>query len=371
MTHPLGATVRFIAWDALRRLRRPLVPTLVAVLIAFGATSALFATTGLAVAGQQRAIDVIDSPSGRLIVVADAQGNAGLEPATVDAIARLSGVEWVLGVGVARDVRNASLERAATVPARTMFGSLPPPLGRDTARPLAPGEAIVAQGADITLGFRDDVGAVIGRGVEAAVVGSFSARAPLEALDGSILIAGGSEYARERVTTVWISAESVSQLPALVEAVRASLRAETAGSARIDTAEELALLGEEVSASLASTARSTLIGLLAAVAVLMATVQFGRVAGLARDIGRARALGATRTTVVVQMLVNASLCAAIGALLGTLVGVALTTVLAGAVPPVGFTVSIGVLVVLAATAGAVPPAIRAARLDPVSILRVP
>ena len=122
---------------------------------------------------------------------------------------------------------------------------------------------------------------------------------------------------------------------------------------------------------MASTARSTLVGLLFAVAVLISTVQFGRVAGLARDIGRVRALGAARTTVVLQMLLNAGICAAIGAAIGMATGVALTVVFAGAAPPVSFTVSIGILVVLAAVVGSIAPAIRAARLDPVAILRVP
>lgn len=371
MKRASATILRFIVWDALLRLRRPIVPTVVAILIASGATTALFATTGLALAGQQRAIDVIDSDRGRLIVVADTQGNAGLDPATVDAIARLSGVEWVIGVGVARDVRNASIDRAATVPARTVFGTLPPSLTRGSDRPIAPGEALVAHGADLTLGLQDGVGAIVGRGIDAPVVGSFIARTPLETLNGSIIIAGDVEHAGERLTTIWLSVDSISQLPALVDAVQASLRTEAPGSALIETAEELALLGEEVSASMASTARSTLVGLLFAVAVLISTVQFGRVAGLARDIGRVRALGAARTTVVLQMLLNAGICAAIGAAIGMATGVALTVVFAGAAPPVSFTVSIGILVVLAAIVGSIAPAIRAARLDPVAILRVP
>ena len=102
-------------------------------------------------------------------------------------------------------------------------------------------------------------------------------------------------------------------------------------------------------------ARRTVTGLLLAVAILVGALQYGRVAGMARDIGRCRALGATRSTIVLQVLINADLCGVIGSVLGIAVGLVITAVVAGALPG----------------AGSMAPAIRAARLDPVRILRVP
>jgi putative ABC transport system permease protein len=74
---------------------------------------------------------------------------------------------------------------------------------------------------------------------------------------------------------------------------------------------------------------------------------------------------------VLQVLINAGLCGLIGATLGSVVGLVIDAVVAGQVPGVEFTTAVGILMVLAALLGSVAPAIRAARLDPVRILRVP
>ena len=64
-------------------------------------------------------------------------------------------------------------------------------------------------------------------------------------------------------------------------------------------------------------------------AALIAAVQFGRVTGMARDIGRARALGPTRTTIVLPILLNAGLCGVLGALAGIAAGLVVSAAVAG------------------------------------------
>jgi putative ABC transport system permease protein len=93
-----------------------------------------------------------------------------------------------------------------------------------------------------------------------------------------------------------------------------------------------------------------------------------------REIGVRRALGARRSTIVVQFLLEASFISAVGGAIGTAVGlgaakvVSLVTSLAAAVEPL--TVLGGIL--FAALVGlffGIWPAARAARLDPVEALR--
>lgn len=163
----------------------------------------------------------------------------------------------------------------------------------------------------------------------------------------------------------------VAQLADVTAAIGDTLITTQAGRLRVETSTELAQLSADVSAELARTARLTVSGLLLAVAALIAAVQFGRVTGMARDIGRARALGATRSTIVLQILLNAGLCGVLGALAGIAAGMVVNAVVAGSLPGAGFTAGVGVLMVLAAVAGSVAPAVRAARMDPVRILRVP
>jgi putative ABC transport system permease protein len=362
---------RYLLWDAAHRLRRPLAPSVVAVLTAFAATMAIFATTGLAVASQQRAIEVIDSPAGRLVTISDPQGTAGLSPATVSSLARLSGVDWVLGVGVAREVRNARMPFGSGVPSRLVFGDISAAVDVDAGQLLRAGDALVAPGVAETLGLAEGVGAVRGRGVEGLVVAGFTAREPLASLADHVLVVADPDISGAQVTTLWVSVDDVAQLPRLARAVRAAAIADEPAAIQVDTVEELAMLSQDVTASLAESARWTLLGLLTAVALLIGALQFGRVSGLVRDIGRTRALGGTRTIVLVQMLLNGGLCAAAGALGGTVCGAMVTWAVAGTIPSVSFLAAIPALVVLAALAGTLIPALRASRMDPVAILRVP
>lgn len=360
-----------IAADTWRRLRRPLVPTLVSALIVTLGTVALFATTGLGLAGQQRVLDRINAPAGRLITVSDPQAGAGLSPETVDAVAALSGVTWAMGVGPAEDVRNPALaDDGASVPARVVFGALPDAVRPREPRVLAPGQALAGPGLLGRLGMADGVGFLAGHAREATVVGTFTASAPLADLNEVVLVRP-LDPAHERVRTIWVSVGQVSDLPAVADAVRAAVVADDPGAVRVETSADLAALGDDVVAELAASARTTLTGLLLLVAGLLGAVQFGRVAGMARDLGRRRALGASRHLIVVLVLLNAAATAALGATAGTVIGVGLTLGLAGAAPPASFCLALWVLMVLAGVTGAVLPALRAAHLDPVRTLRVP
>ncbi|MBC7725807.1 MAG: ABC transporter permease [Burkholderiaceae bacterium] len=359
------------------------MPTLVAVLILFAGTVSLFATTGLAAASQQRTLERINSPEGRLITVIDAQGEAGLSPESVSAVRFLSGVDWAIGVGPTVDVANATVSggggsRGAgsglTVPSRAVYGELPTSVLDTGPRILAPGQALSGPGLAAVLALGDGVGPVAGRTIDAVVVGGFRAGPPVTMLNDSVLISradSGGPAGQDRLLTLWVSVGDVSQIAAVTEAVRATLIVADASHIRIETSSELAQLSVDVVSDLAHSARLTVGSLLVAVAILIATVQFGRVSGMARDIGRRRALGATRTTIVLHILISAGLCAVVGAAAGTATGLVVASLVAGTLPPTGFTIGVPVLMVLAALTGSVPPAIRAARLDPVRILRVP
>lgn len=359
----------FVA-DALHRLRHPFIPTVVAILVAFAGTTAIFATTGLAVASQQRTLERINSPQGRLIAVTDPQGSAGLSPESVEVVSNISGVEWAVGIGPATDVSNAAIPGSATVTARRIYGELPPAIETSHGNQLLPGQALAGPDLAKQLGFSQGVGAIESRTLSAVVVGNFSAGAPLTRLNGELLV-GASTSDSNRLLTLWVSVSDVAHLQTVTRAVTSALVVESPGALRIDTSKDLALLSSDVAAELATSARLLVTALLLAVAILIGILQFGRVSGMAKDIGRSRALGASRSTIVLQILINAGACGIVGAGLGTLVGVILDFALTGQAPVAAFSLSVGILMVLAALAGSIAPAIRAARLDPVRILRVP
>lgn len=363
---------RDLALDAWRRLFHPFAPSVVAALIACAAAVAIFSTTGQALAAQQATVDRINSASGRLITVTDAQGDAGLSPQSVAAVRSLTGVEWAFAVGPVVDVHNAAFDGGATVPARPVFGELPRPVASSAgSRQLAPGQALAGPGLATRLGLGTGTGAVTARTASTVVVGSFSAAEPLSALNDDILFAPAADAPEPRVLTLWVSVADVSLLKDVTHAVSQALIVRSPGALTIETSGDLARLSSDILAGLAHSAQWTVTGLVAATAVLIGAVQFGRVSATTRDIGRRRALGATRNVIAAHVVLSAGMCATLGVAPGIGIGLAIDSLVAGALPSMAFTAGIGVLVVLAALIGALVPALRAARLDPVSILRVP
>lgn len=71
--------------------------------------------------------------------------------------------------------------------------------------------------------------------------------------------------------------------------------------------------------------------------------------------------------VMVQVVASA----VIGLLLGSGVGIVITRSLEGTIPGFGFVLGVVLLALFCAVVASVPPALAAARTDPVRILRVP
>lgn len=101
--------------------------------------------------------------------------------------------------------------------------------------------------------------------------------------------------------------------------------------------------------------------------VIVSVSTYGAVAGRRRDFGRRRALGASRSAIVVLVLVQTAVVACAGAALGVGVGLWATWSL----PSATLVTGVALRAVLVALLGAVPPALIAALRDPVRILRVP
>ena len=126
------------------------------------------------------------------------------------------------------------------------------------------------------------------------------------------------------VLSIYVSVTDLQQLPAVREVIRGSLVALRPGEAVIETSDDLTALSGDVIDELVATSQQTVASLLGIVAILVAAVQFGRVSSMAKEIGRRRALGASRSLIVTSVLLSAGLAASLGALVGTAAGMAVT-----------------------------------------------
>jgi len=323
----LAAAVR----DALGALRGQRVAAAVSTLVVAGATTAILATTGQTVATERRVLAEINSPAARLLVLTDDQGQAGLDAASLPALVGLDGVEWAIGFGLPVDVTNANVPGGPPVPARQVYGDWPHALTPATYRPLTPGDAVVGAPAAARLGLIEPVGGVRGAELHAPVVGTFTAAEPLTDLGTGVLITADPAPGT-LLRSVMLSVENVRDLDVVTRAARTVLVAEDPTRLSVRTSAELADLQQVIGSQLAQTSRQLVWIVLAAGMVLVAATQFGAISTRARDYGRRRALGATRTGILVHVLLQVGVCALIGAALGTTAGLLLDWRIAGSSP---------------------------------------
>lgn len=130
-------------------------------------------------------------------------------------------------------------------------------------------------------------------------------------------------------------------------------------------------LRDAVAGALGASSRQLMLGVLGGGLVLVSVTVLSAVQGRRRDLGRRRAVGASRSAIVVLVLLQTAVAGVMGALVGSVGGVAAVALAAGAAPPWSFSAGVAVATVLIGLVGAVPPALLAAYRDPVRILRVP
>lgn len=233
-----------------------------------------------------------------------------------------------------------------------------------------PGEALVSEEAMTDLGLEHASGWVhhdTEPGLtELTIVGSFEPQAPFENYRSGIvyipLTPAPASSLQVVLTSAEVAGEAQSIVMSIIDGKASELRIESpVGAAELQTQvmEDVTVFG-----------RSLFIGVLLAGAVLVAIVTLTDVLVRRADLGRRRALGATRGTIISLVLLRSM----IAALVGVIVGVGASAVLTNrmeTMPPTSFMIGVGILSIIAAIASSIPPAIYAANRDPVAVLRTP
>ncbi|MGI8723022.1 MAG: hypothetical protein ACR2JG_12430, partial [Geodermatophilaceae bacterium] len=106
--------------EAAALLRRERVLSATVGLVVLGVVIGILTSAGRSDAAANSILSRIDTPSARSIVITDPSAQGGVSAVSVDAIRALSGVDWVLGLGPAHDVRNALVPSGDPVPMRAV-----------------------------------------------------------------------------------------------------------------------------------------------------------------------------------------------------------------------------------------------------------
>lgn len=339
---------------------------MVAILVAAMCLTTLL-TVGRSAAAEIQVQQRMESAGSRVITIHDNGEEELINPGTVAVIEALSLVESAVGLGTARDVTNGAVGPGGpTAHARTLIGHLPSAVALEAGRWPQPGEALISAHAQTTLGMEDPYGYILDGEVEYPVVGAFRPLPLVEELDGGIVIAspaGSAAY-----LTV-LAADTTVVGAATTGALRTLSPVDT-DAIRVESPQSLADVQQEVAGDLGAFSRTLLLGVLTAGAALVTVVVLADVLLRRADLGRRRALGATRTVIITLVVGRTILPSLLGAFLATAIGLGATHAM-DARPPLDFAAGTATLALLAATLASLPPALYAANRDPVSVLRTP
>lgn len=365
-----GPTVSALLEEMWAVVRSEAVVSFLIALLVAGMCVAVGMTAGRAEGVQQQVLGTIDAAGTRSIVVR-AEPEAGVDSSVITRLTALDGVEWVGALGPSSDARNAAFEGGTPVAARVLYTTDSSALGIPE-QSAAPGRvAFGSPRALRILGLPERVGVVrVGRATELAVVGEVDLPDHLGFLDPHLIVPAEPSVVGP-VALLVVVADSPALVGPVSEVLRDLLAAVDPGSITITTSEAFAQLRAVIGGQLGAFSESLVVAVCVLLACLLSVLGFGVVMLQRKEFGRRRALGATRGFIVAIVLLRTLVVGAIGAFLGS---VATWGILLGngdPVPDAGFLLSVAVLAILTAGAGALLPAIVASRRDPALELRVP
>lgn len=350
---------------------QPVASSLVAFM-SIAVCASVLATTGQSAAAERDVLARIDDAGTRSVVATDVEGRAALTGDAVARAAALSDVEWAVGVGPVFDGRNPALGKdSPPVSMRALHGEPPPPLRLSAGRWPRAGEIVVGSAAKTALGLEVPAGGVRTGRRSLDVVGAFDADEPLEFVRDGGLVAAETPGVPDAVRSLHLVVERPDDVESVAGALRAALDPADPASLRIETSAVLGDVRRAVAGELGSFSRQLVLLVLAVGLLVTGLTVYGSVTMRRKDFGRRRALGASRSALVALVLLQTTVSAVGGTVVGAAIGLGTVLRLSGSVPPWRFVLGLALMTVLTAVVAAITPAIVAALRDPVRILRVP
>ncbi len=266
----------------------------VALLVAAVCVAALL-TAGRAAATERAVIASIDDVGTRLIVVTDETGTAGIRADSVAQVQSSPGVTWAFGLGPASDARNVALpEGAGSAVVRPVVGSLPPELSHDLGRASADaGQVLLGRTAATALAMPVGAGALTDGSTMATVVARYHATGALAFFDGQALLAP-ADPSSVPVRYLYVVVDDAARAQDAAVAIAASLHADNPDQVNVAVSTGVLRLREAVQGTLGAGSRQLMAVLLGSGMLTVTVTTIGSGSARRRDVGRDRALGASR-----------------------------------------------------------------------------
>ncbi|MBD7982733.1 ABC transporter permease [Oerskovia merdavium] len=344
------------------------MPTLLVVLLVAAMCLTTVLTVGRTSAAQAQVQGRLESAGARLLTVTDTRDQGLFGAAVVGSVAALDSVTGAAALTSPRDVTATNQGQGGVkIPLWAVVGDPDSLVELESGRWPRPGEALISSALVDVLGFTSSTGSVDAGSRQWAVVGTFRTRGAVPELESGVVAAATTaDVAR----TLYVTSEPGRDV-ARVQQIALSIVAPAAlNDVSVQAPDILAGLQDSVGEDLGTFAGNLLLIVLSGGAVLTVMVVSADVLVRRSDLGRRRALGASRQAVALLIMTQTAAAAGTGAILGTAIG-ALAGATWATTPPAVFLIGTATLSLLAATIASIPPALAAARADPVRVLRTP
>ncbi|HHW50941.1 MAG TPA: lipoprotein ABC transporter permease [Pseudoclavibacter sp.] len=359
--------LREAVWAA---ISQPIVSLAALVMIA-GMCATVMLTNGRTNAAQQDVLSTIDQVGTRSIIV-ELQDGAGVDTSVLTRIENLESIAWSGAFSAATDTHNQALGNSGTnVAIRTLWTSDPEELGIAETSPVD--NAVWATPvAAKDLGLQVAAGAILTNdGISYSVVGTIDAPSYLDSYEPLLVYPQTIPETAQTVNSLIVIADQADQVASLATTITSLLGAEDSTKVSVTTSARLAELRGLVEGQLTGSNTSLIVLVFALTAVLVAVILYTLVVLRRKDFGRRRALGSTRSTIVLLLLIQTGITAIVGAFIGCAAALCYLAITGDPLPSVTFVVATGILAILIALTAALIPAIVASRRDPIRELRVP
>lgn len=358
---------RAIAESVAEARAHPLTTTLL-LLVALAMTAATLLTVGRTAAAERDILDGLDAEGTRLITVIAMNESPGIPQRQLTLIADLPEVEWVLGLGPAEDVRSGPTAERVNVAARALVTELPPLVDIGVGRSPLTGEAVTSASAQRMLRFHQPAGWLTVDSDPYAVVGSFAAGGVIADLDRLVLTR--TPGTPPNATLVYVLVNDAQDVPRVVERARL-LAGSDPELLSVRTSEQLLAANQVISGQVGAFSRQIAVGVVVLGLFLVLLTVSLALSSRRADMGRRRALGSSRSALVVLVIMTVTLPSLAGAVLGTVLGLGATAAAGGSLPDPLFVLAVHTLTLSVVALATIPPALSVALQDPVTVLRVP